>query len=205
MPIPFRVKGRWLAVGLAAFCLASLSGCIAGAARDGEAVREEAMHYPEFRAENVMISRPSDGHAPAKRIDRDNYFFDFENHVHVAQNVATRMESYRFEFSPSGPNRNELLIRVIRNNERVISELIPRAFYMGDLQAAVMGVGAAEYLLLAANTRGTTDRRWFGIYRADGTKLYSASLERSVVYVRQNDDGISLFFFGGDSMRIRLR
>lgn len=193
--------------------LMSLAGCIvplpfvgggiAGAGMDASALRDAAHEYPEFRADNVRVGIPSDGALSGMKIDRNNYFYDFSDHVHVAFRVKTRMNAYQFQLNSSA-SQHDRWIGIDRNGEQIISELIPAAFYMGDLQAASMHIGGDEYLLLAANSRTSTHRRWFAIYRANGSKVYAASLSQHVAQVRQNQDGISLFFLSGDSMRIKL-
>ena len=137
------------------------------------------------------------------RTDRNNYFADFTDHVHVRRNTPTRMGSFEFNFVRSGID-NGVLIQVYHDGLRIMLERIPSAFYMGELQASEVQIGGRDYLLLAANSRTNTQRMWFGIFRPDGSKLYAASLEQSVVRVNQNADGISLFFLSGDSMRIKI-
>lgn len=177
--------------------LPSIGGGIAGAGMDSSSLRAAAHAYPEFRADSVRVAIPSDGALSGVKIDRNNYFYDFSDHVHVARGVRTRMNAYQFNFKPPQ-------IQVDRSGEQIIAETIPAAFYMGDLQVASMQVGGAEYLLLAANSRTSTNRRWFAIYRANGSKVYAASLSQPIAQLRQNLDGISLFFLSGDSMRITL-
>ncbi|MCH8621093.1 hypothetical protein [Undibacterium sp. TS12] len=175
---------------------------IAGAGQDSDAVRDEAWAYPEFKEKHVQteISKQS---AIQQRTDRNNYFADFEDHVHVRRNTPTRLGSFEFNFVRSGTD-NGLLVQVHHDGMRIMLERIPSAFYMGELQATQVQIGGRDYLLLAANSRTSTQRMWFGIFRPDGSKLYAASLEQSVVRVHQNVDGISLFFLSGDSMRIKI-
>lgn len=179
-----------------------VGGGIAGAGRDSDAVREEAWNYPEFKEKDVQteITKQVTGKA---RTDRNNYFADFADHVHVRRNTPTRMGSFEFNFVRSGTD-NGVLIQVYHDGLRIMLERIPSAFYMGELQASEVQIGGRDYLLLAANSRTSTQRMWFGIYRPDGSKLYAASLEQSVVRVHQNEDGISLFFLSGDTMRIKI-
>ena len=179
-----------------------IGGGIAGAARDSDAVREEAWNYPEFKEKHVQTEITQQT-VNKKRTDRNNYFADFADHVHVRRNTPTRMGSFEFNFVRSGTD-NGVLIQVYHDGLRIMLERIPSAFYMGELQASEVQIGGRDYLLLAANSRTSTQRMWFGIFRHDGSKLYAASLEQAVVRVNQNEDGISLFFLSGDSMRIKI-
>lgn len=206
------MKG-WLRCCAVLACLSmNLSGClaplpivgggIAGAGRDSDAVREEAWNYPEFKEKHVQ-TEITQAALTKTRTDRNNYFADFADHVHVRRNTPTRMGSFEFNFVRSGTD-NGVLIQVYHDGLRIMLERIPSAFYMGELQASEVQIGGRDYLLLAANSRTSTQRMWFGIFRPDGSKLYAASLEQSVVRVNQNEDGISLFFLSGDSMRIKI-
>lgn len=131
------------------------------------------------------------------------YFADFNQHVHVGRKDVARMGDYMFLFERNKAT-NGLQIQVDRLGQRIVQEQIPSAFYMGDLQAASLQVYGQDYLLLAANSRRSAARRWFAIYRADGHKMYAASLDKRLAHVRQNEDGVSLLFLNGDSMRIKL-
>jgi hypothetical protein len=182
--------------------LLALSACVGGAGQDREADREAAMSYREFRAAQVSIHAPSDGARTAAVFNRDNYFSDFENHVNVPVNVDTRMDRYTFFTTFANSKR---IIKVTRGGQVILSETIPSVFYMGDLQAATVDIGGREYLMLAANTRSSTNRRWFGMYGADGERLYTASFARPIAQVKPNGDGVSLFFHRDDSMRIRIQ
>lgn len=175
---------------------------IGGAGQDSDAVRDEAWAYPEFKEKHVQ-TEISKQNLIQQRTDRNNYFADFEDHVHVRRNTPTRLGSFEFNFVRSGTD-NGLLVQVHHDGMRIMLERIPSAFYMGELQATQVQIGGRDYLLLAANSRTSTQRMWFGIFRPDGSKLYAASLEQSVVRVHQNVDGISLFFLSGDSMRIKI-
>ncbi|MBI3728051.1 MAG: hypothetical protein HY254_06915 [Burkholderiales bacterium] len=186
-------------------CLVPLplvGGGIAGAGRDSDALRAEAWNYPEFKEKHVQ-TEISQQALKKTRTDRNNYFADFADHVHVRRNTPSRMGSFEFNFVRSGTD-NGVLIQVYHDGLCIMLERIPSAFYMGELQASEVQIGGRDYLLLAANSRTSTQRMWFGIFRHDGSKLYAASLEQSVVRVNQNDDGISLFFLSGDSMRIKI-
>ncbi|WP_186954840.1 hypothetical protein [Undibacterium umbellatum] len=206
------MKGRLRHCAVLACLSMNLSGClaplpivgggIAGAGRDSDAVREEAWNYPEFKEKHVQTEITQVALTKA-RTDRNNYFADFADHVHVRRNTPTRMGSFEFNFVRSGID-NGVLIQVYHDGLRIMLERIPSAFYMGELQASEVQIGGRDYLLLAANSRTSTQRMWFGIFRPDGSKLYAASLEQSVVRVIQNADGISLFFLSGDSMRIKI-
>ncbi|MFZ6653699.1 hypothetical protein [Undibacterium sp. TJN19] len=183
--------------------LPMVGGGIAGAARDSDAVREEAWNYQEFKEKHVQTEIIKEVVPARQRSNRNNYFADFAEHVHITRNTPTRMASFEFNFVRSGTD-NGLLIQVHHDGIRVLLERIPAAFYMGDLQATRIQIAGRDYLLLAANSRTSTHRMWFGIFRPDGSKLYAASLEQSVIRISQNDDGISLFFLSGDSMRIKI-
>ncbi|MFZ6718874.1 hypothetical protein [Undibacterium sp. Ji49W] len=180
-----------------------IGGGVAGAARDSDAVREEAWNYPEFKEKHVQTEMIKDSVSKQPRTDRNNYFADFEDHVHIRRNTPTRLGSYEFNFVRSGTD-NGLLIQVHNDGLRVLLERIPSAFYMGELQASQVQIAGRDYLLLAANSRTSTHRMWLGIFRPDGSKLYAASLEQSVIRIQQTEDGVSLFFLSGDSMRIKI-
>ncbi|MFZ6746714.1 hypothetical protein ACO0LC_26100 [Undibacterium sp. JH2W] len=203
----------WLRRDAVYACLCmNLSGCfvplpivgggIAGAGRDNDAAREVASNYPEFKEKHVQTEITQQV-TNKTRTDRNNYFAGFADHVHVRRNTPTRMGSFEFNFVRSGTD-NGVLIQVYHDGLRIMLERIPSTFYMGELQASEVQIGGCDYLLLAANSRTSTQRMWFGIFRHDGSKLYAASLEQSVVRVHQNEDGISLFFLSGDSMRIKI-
>ena len=183
--------------------LASLGACagVGGMPANSDSERAAALEYPEFRAQQVVVSRRPHDEGLFERTDRDNYFAAFEDHVHIGRGVLTRMGSFQFDIRIREAAQD---IQVFRDGRRVVLDSIPQAFYLGDVQAAALERDGAEYLLLAANTPTATNRRWIGIYRADGIKMYAASLDRPVIHVRRNDDGISLFFRGGGSLRIQL-
>lgn len=180
-----------------------VGGGVAGAARDSDAVREEAWNYPEFKEKHVETEIIKDSVSKQPRTDRNNYFADFEDHVHIRRNTPTRLGSYEFNFVRSGTD-NGLLIQVHNDGLRVLLERIPSAFYMGELQASQVQIAGRDYLLMAANSRTSTQRMWLGIFRPNGSKLYAASLEQSVIRIQQTEDGVSLFFLSGDSMRIKI-
>jgi hypothetical protein len=180
----------------------ALAACVGGAGVDREADREAAMNYRGFRAARVSVHLPADGARSAAAINRDNYFSRLENHVNVPVNVDTRMDNYTFFTTFANSKR---IIKVTRGGQVILSETIPSVFYMGDLQAATVDIGGREYLMLAANTRSSTNRRWFGMYGADGERLYTASFARPIAQVKPNGDGVSLFFHHDDSMRIRIQ
>ncbi|MFZ6766575.1 hypothetical protein ACO0LM_05770 [Undibacterium sp. Di26W] len=180
-----------------------IGGGVAGAGRDSDAVRNEAWNYPEFKEMHVQTEMTKDSVPRQSRTDRNNYFADFEDHVHIRRSTPTRLGSYEFNFVRSGTD-NGFLIQVHNDGLRVLLERIPSAFYMGDLQASQVKIAGREYLLLAANSRTSTHRMWLGIFRPNGSKLYAASLEQSVRRILQTEDGVSLFFSSGDSMRIKI-
>jgi hypothetical protein len=196
------MQGSFLHRACVLVSLLMLGACVGGAGIDRQSEREAAFSYRQFRADNVSIHTPSDGSPPSSVFNRDNYFAHLENHVDVPANVETRMGETTFFTTFANGKR---VIKVMRAGQVVLSETTPGVFYMGDLQAASVRIGGLEYLLLAANTRASTNRRWFGIYSAGGTRQFAASFERPIAHVRQNIDGVSLFFYYGDSMRIRFQ
>lgn len=137
------------------------------------------------------------------RAARQNYFAGFADHVQLRRNTPARLGSFEFNFVRSGTD-NGLMIQVHHDGMRIMLERIPPVFYMGEMQASEVQIGGNGYLLLAANSRTSSQRMWFGIYRPDGSKLYAAGLEQSLAQVQQNADGISLMFVSGDTMRIKI-
>ena len=70
-----------------------IGGGIAGAGRDSDAVRKEAWNYPEFKEKHVQTEITQQA-VNKTRTDRNNYFADFADHVHVRRNTPTRMGSF---------------------------------------------------------------------------------------------------------------
>jgi hypothetical protein len=135
-----------------------------------------------------------------------SYFQDFPETAEIAAKVPTNMGPYQFVVKPSRPTKGAVM-EVDHQGARIISAHLPTPFARGQILSASMNVRGSEYLFLAARSVSkliSNSKCWFGIFRADGKKIYATVLEQQVDLVKAHDDGVSLCFLNGDTMRMRL-
>lgn len=134
------------------------------------------------------------------------YFMDFSETAEIAAKVPTHMGPYQFFVKPSRPTKGAVM-EVDHQGERIISAHLPTPFARGQILSASMNVRGSDYLFLAARSVSkmiSNSKCWFGIFRADGRKIYATVLEQQLDLVKAHEDGVSLLFLNGDTMRMRL-
>ena len=134
------------------------------------------------------------------------YFADFEESAKIAARAPTRMGMYQFTVVPFQAAKG-VLMEVERHGQRIISAHLPAVFSRGELLSASLRIRDAEYLLVAANSASkmvASGKRWLGIFRADGKKVYANCFEQHLTRIMPHEDGVTMQFLNGDSMRIKL-
>jgi hypothetical protein len=196
---------------VAAFVCLFFSGCalplfgvgIAGAGKDSPQIRDSAYDYPTFQDAQVKVDtlQTTIDFSLKQTYSRDQYFANFPEHSHIALGQNTRMGNFEFMFISS---TNELRMEIRDTKNLLVSETIPRSFYMGDLQVARFQIREKTYLTFAANSRTSTGRVWFAIFDETGKKYYAASLPQVATLVDTDLRGIILSQKNAASVRINL-
>jgi hypothetical protein len=133
-------------------------------------------------------------------------FGEFQQQAEISSSETTRMGVYQFQLQPFRAAKG-MVMEVEREGQHIISAHLPASFSRGVMRSASIHIRGAEYLLLAASSASRMlahSKRWFAMFRADGKKIYATSLEQHVARVLPMEDGVSLLFMNGDSMRIKL-
>ena len=135
----------------------------------------------------------------------DGCFADFPAATQLLHKQRADMMHYQFHLVPCKATRS-VILQAVRDDELILSAHLPSSFARGDIHASCFQVRGKEMLCFAAHSQRMTGnvRHWFGIFGADGHKIYVSSLEHRVSRAKPQDDGISLFFENGDAIRVRL-
>lgn len=132
-------------------------------------------------------------------------FDEFPASTQIQLKQSAELQQFRFHLVPCKTPRS-LILQALYRDELVLAMHLPSAFARGEILASSFLVDGKPMLCIAAHSQRNTGsaRHWFGIFSASGRKLYVSSLEHRVSRACPQDDGVSLFFDNGDSIRIRL-
>lgn len=198
MNTPLIVAAAILALSLSS-CVIPLpivGGGIAGAGMDPLWVRKGAENYRGFTSPSVTVAHLQNRKTTVRN-DRSDFFSRFATRTHVRDDTPT-------DFAGMTITCHKQQITMTRHNQVIVSERIPSAFYYSGLQVVSVRIHGVPCLLLATHSRASTHMVWIGFYRADGTRLYLATVSRgSILDVVPSPDGFTLVG-GAASTRISL-
>ncbi len=135
-----------------------------------------------------------------------NSFQGFSEQTEIRSGTPAQLGAYRFQLSPLQSTRS-MLMQVERNGETIIHAPLPLQFARGELHSASIRIRGAEYLLLAVSSASRaiqSSKRWFAMFRADGSKVCATPVSGALSAIVPTGDGIALHFNGGASMKIRV-
>ncbi len=189
-------------IPLVAFCLAhslpacaplpTLGGGVAGAGMDTSWVREGAENYRGFTGQNVSVVHSLDQRS-AMQHDRRELLHRFEQRAFVSDDGPVEFGGLTITF-------RHQRITIARRNDVIVTESIPSAFYFSGLQVAATHIHGEPCLLLLTFSRASTGMVWVGFYRADGTRLYLATVSRGDIWdVVPTADGLTLLGHSGST------
>lgn len=193
----------WLIVFSATLAL-SLSSCviplpivgggIAGGAMDPLWVRNGAENYRGFTSPAVTVVHLQD-RKTTEQNNRSDLFNRFATRTYVRDDSPT-------DFAGVSILYHKQQITIARHGQVIITERVPSAFYYSGLQVASVRIHGVPCLLLATHSRASTHMVWIGLYRADGTRLYLATVSRGDIWdVVPSPDG---FILVGSSASTRI-
>ncbi len=160
-------------------------------------VRKGAENYAGFTSPEVTVTR-SGADKAAKQEDRAELFRRFPSRAAVPQGVATDFSGLAFTY------RRER-ITVTKAGRVILTESLPSAFYYSGLQVASVRFQGSPCLLISTYSRASTGRVWLGLYRADGSRLHTATVPRREIWeVIPSSEGFTLAGASG-STKIALR
>jgi hypothetical protein len=174
-----------------------VGGGVAGGAMDSLRVRKSAENYPEFANPAATVTL-----LPylktAQQNNRSDLFSRFPTRTTVPEKTPTDFAGVSITY------RNQQL-SIARDNQRLITEEIPSAFYFSGMQVASVRFGGVPCLLVATFSRASTAMVWIGLYHVDGTRLYLATLPRGDIWdVVPSTNGFTLVGTSG-SKRIAIK
>ena len=159
-------------------------------------VRKGAENYRGFTSPAVTVTQLQN-RKTTEQNDRSDLFSRFATRNSVRDDTPT-------DFAGVSVTYHKQQITIARHNQVIVTESIPSAFYYSGLQVASVRIHGVPCLLLATHSRASTHLVWIGLYRADGTRLYLATVSRGSIWdVVPSPDGFTLVGHS-DSTRVTL-
>ena len=181
---------------LSSCALPIIGGGIAGAGMDSLWVRKGAENYHGFTSSEVTVSHITNYKITTKN-DRSDLFSRFPSRITIPEETPINFAGVFITYA-------EQNISITKNGQQILTEDIPSAFYYSGLQVASIDFQGIPYLLIATYSRATTGMVWIGLYRADGTRLYTHTLKIGEIWDTIPDSDGIIIAGNSDSIKITL-